>query len=331
MPLKIYKRGEVYHYSGTVAGRRLRGTTGTASKEIAQQIANRVEAREWKRDLAGPEAVLRFSDAAIAYRKAGKSPRFLTKIENYWKDALVRDINAGAIRQSAIDIYPNAGPATRNRQVIVPTQAIINHAAEMEWCPPVRVKRFKVEKREKVPVDWQWVQTFAAHAKPHLGALAIFMFLTGARISEALGVRWRDIDFESRTVLIRQTKIGEERRAHLPPELVVALANLPKVPGHGVFWYRHRALCERVWRNAARRAGLPVLSFHSCRHGFATALLRAGYDPVTVAKRGGWKTARHVFETYGHASEDATITDYLTASPVTQNDGAIQKTRVVKG
>lgn len=58
MPLKVYKRGEVYHYSGTVAGQRLRGTTGTSSKEIAQQIASREEARAWKRDLHGPEAVL---------------------------------------------------------------------------------------------------------------------------------------------------------------------------------------------------------------------------------------------------------------------------------
>ncbi|MEZ5763294.1 MAG: hypothetical protein R3D69_02850 [Xanthobacteraceae bacterium] len=34
------------------------------------------------------------------------------------------------------------------------------------------------------------------HASPHLGALALFMFLTGARISEALSVRWPDIDLE---------------------------------------------------------------------------------------------------------------------------------------
>jgi hypothetical protein len=40
-------------------------------------------------------------------------------------------------------------------------------------------------------------------------------------------------------------------------------------------------------------------------------MLHAGYDAVTVAKRGGWKTPRHVFETYGHALEDLTITDRL--------------------
>ena len=41
-----------------------------------------------------------------------------------------------------------------------------------------------------VPATWAWVQSFMAVASPHLGALACFMFLTGARISEALAVTW---------------------------------------------------------------------------------------------------------------------------------------------
>ena len=318
MPLKIYKRGEVYHYRGTVAGQRLRGTTGTASKDIAQQIAAREEARAWKRDLNGPEAVLRFSDAATFYRKAGKSQRFLARVEDYWKDTLVKDITGGSIRQSAIELYPNCGNASRNRQVIVPTQAVINFCSESEMCPPIRVKRFKVDSKIKTPATWEWVEAFAKHNKPHLGALAMFMFLTGARISEALAVTWADIDLRGQTVLIKQTKIGDERRAHLPPVLMVKLANLPR--DKRPFQYRNRNLIVMVWRRACKRAGIEELSPHCCRHGFATAMLRAGFDPVTVAKRGGWKTPRHVFETYGHAIEDITITDRITGAPVAQFD-----------
>ena len=61
-----------------------------------------------------------------------------------------------------------------------------------------------------------------------------------------------------------------------------------------------------------------VLSFHSCRNGFATALLQAGVDPVTVAKLGGWKNVRHLFETYGHANDDATLTDKISGTDLTQ-------------
>jgi integrase len=56
----------------------------------------------------------------------------------------------------------------------------------------------------------------AQQAATHLDALALFMFLTDARISEAPAVEWEDIDFKAKTVLLRQTKLGNERRAHLP-------------------------------------------------------------------------------------------------------------------
>lgn len=319
MPLKIYKRGEVWHYRGSVAGRRLRGTTSTTNKETAARIAAEIETRAWKHRLDGPEAILTFAQASLKYRAAGKPTRFLDRIEDYWKDTLVKNMTTGAIIESARILYPKASGATRNRQVIVPTQAVINHSAESELCPRIRVKRFKIDTRSKAPATLEWVKAFMKHSTPHLGGLALFMFLTGARVSEALAVEWEDIDFKAKTVLIRQTKIGDERRAHLPQALIVALANIPKSnSSRGIFWYTSRSNAYRVWDTAIKRAGIERLSFHSCRHGFATALLQAGVDPVTVAKLGGWKPPRHVFETYGHANEDTTLTDRISGTDLTQ-------------
>jgi integrase len=319
MPLKIFKRGEVWHYRGTVSGRRLRGTTGTTTKETAARYISTLEAQEWKRGFDGPQAVLTFAQAAMLYRSSGKPTRFLERIEDYWKDTLVKDVTKGGIRQSAQTLYPHACGATRNRQAIVPTQAIINHASEADLCAYIKVKRFKTETKIKTPATLSWVRSFMVHAAPHLGGLALFMFLTGARISEALAVQWKDVDLQAKTVLIRQSKIGAERRANLPAPLVVALANIEPIKGRPVFLYRRRSDCLRVWRTAAKRAGIEPLSFHSCRHGFATALLRAGIDPLTVAKLGGWKTARHVFETYGHAKDDPTLTDLIADTPLTHD------------
>lgn len=316
MPLKLYRRGQIWHYRGTVAKRRLRGSTGTADKETASRIASRLEERQWKSNLDGPQAVLTFAQAAMLYRAAGKPTRFLERVEDHWKDTLVVDITTGAIKQAAIDLYPKAGSATRNRQGIVPTQAIINHAAELQLCPPVRVKRFKVETKVRKPIDLHWIQRLTKTAQPHLAALAWFMFQTGARISEALRVTWDDIDLSERTVTIRQRKTKTERVAHLPPESFTAIANLPRTGKP--FFYNSRASAYTSWQWAVERAGLEWRNLHACRHGFATGLLRAGYDPVTVAKAGGWKTARHVFETYGHANEDRTITNALSGTKVTQ-------------
>jgi integrase len=331
MSLKLYKRGKVWWYSGTVAGRRLRKSTGSTDKTTAKRIASETEAKAWSSHLDGPGATLMFSQAALAYRNAEKSDRFLEKVEDYWKDTVVSKITPGAVRQSAIELYPNAGAATRNRQAIVPTQAIINHAASLEWCQPIKVKRFPVETKTKEPATLEWISTFVAHSSPHLGALAMFMFGTGARIGEALALRWSDIDLIDLTAVIKQTKVNDERISNLPPQLFAAIANIPsnRNPEDRVFQYSDTANVRKVWNNTIKRAGIKQLSPHSCRHGFATTMLQAGVDVKTVADRGGWKDVATLVKTYAHAMQDPHITDVIFDTNLVQANN-LRKQVIVK-
>jgi integrase len=317
MPLTLFKRGKIYHYRGTVNGARLRGTTGTADRKTAEKIASGIEAAQWKSDLDGPASVLTFSEAAEKYRLAGRSDRFIKRLKDYWKTTLVKDITSGAVRNAAIVICPKGKGATRNRHVIVPTQAIINHAAELGLCPRLKVARFPVETKRKKPATWEWVQAFMAHANPHLAALCCFMFLTGARVTEAINVRWEDVDLVKRKALIRQTKVGAERWAHLPAPLMVAIANIQGERTGKVFKYSTRDTAKPQWNKVIKRAKIEYLTYHSCRHGFATALLHKKIDPITVSKLGGWKSPQHVFNTYGHAMDDDTLSDVIIDTPTT--------------
>jgi integrase len=331
MSLKLYRRkgSDVWNYRGTITGNRLRGTTGTTNREIAARVASEIESKHWNRRFDGPEETLTFPKAVALYLAAGKSERFIGRLEDYWKNAKIKDINSGAIKQSAIDLYPDAGGATRNRQVIVPTQAIINHCAELDLCAPIRIKRFKFETKIKKPATLEWIEAFRAHAdRPAIGALALFMFATGARIAEALAVRWDDLDLQGRTVLIRQTKIGNERLAHLPLPLVAALANLPRHAKPFAFAGHSAAL--GAWERAVEAAGIEPLTFHSCRHGFATSLLQRGVDVVTIARLGGWKSPAHVFQTYGHARDDATLTDRIFDTDLTRPKTQAQQKQRLK-
>jgi hypothetical protein len=318
MPLKLYTRGKVWHYRGTVAGHLLRGSCKTTIKEIAARAVAEIEVREWKCRQDGPQSVLTFAQAASLYRKAGKGDRFLAPVEDYFKDTLVKDINSGTIKQMAMELFPDWSGAGRNRAAIVPTQAVINHAAELQKCAPIRVKRFDVETKEKTPATREWLTTFAAHASQNLGAFAWFMFYTGARPSEAIAVQWDDVDLIERTVLIRETKGSTERTAHIPAPLFVLLANLPHVNGRGVFVYQNYGDFQHAWDDAIKRAKIKRLTPHCCRHGFATGLLRRGLDVLTVAHLGGWKDAGQVLRTYGHANKNRKLTDLLIDTPETQ-------------
>lgn len=323
MPLKLYWRNGIAHYAGTVgpAGRRqrLRGSCYTSEKDIAARYIAEIEKKYWDGHFDGPGAILTFSRAATLYKAAGKPTILLAPIEEYFKDAFVKDITPGSVRQMAIELFGHCSGASRNRLAITPTQAIINFCADSDLCQPIRIKRFPIEKTEKEPATLEWVKSFQAEAKPHLGAFALFMFLTGCRPSEALAIdRDRDLNLKAATVIIRETKVSTERKAHLPAMLVATLANLPEIPGRPLFGYRRYIDMRWSWHNTIKRAAIPVLTPHCCRHGFATELLRRGVDVVTVAWLGGWASPTQVLRTYGHAVKQRNLTDVLAAAPLTQ-------------
>lgn len=344
MALKLTLRGGYWQVTGTLEGIRHRESTGAAKRDRAG--AERYLVENMPRILAEVRAKkqgkekpreLTFAAAAELYLKAGKPTRFVAEMIQHWNETPVKDITSGKVRAAAIEIFPRATGSTRNRHVIVPTQAIINHAAELEKCSYLKVKRFKVETKIKKPATWEWVQSFMACANPNLGALCAFMFMTGARVTEATDLRWADVDMAAAKAVIRQTKVGKERVAHLPAELVAALGKIQgeRAPDGKVFKYSSRHTAVIQWMKAIARAGIEPLTFHSCRHGFATTLLHRGVDPVTVAKLGGWADAQLVFRTYGHAMNDPSITDLLTQNADTKNRHSAKRSvrsriRVVK-
>lgn len=327
MALKLTLRGGYWQITGTLEGIRCRKSTGFAKRDraaaerfLALSMPELLKEAQAKKKGEAKHRDLTFSDAAMLYLKAGRSTRFVADMITHWGDTPVKEITSGKVRAAALEIFPKATGSTRNRHVIVPTQAIINHAAELELCTFLKVKRFKVETAIKTPATWEWVKAFMDVANPNLGALCAFMFMTGARVSEAIDLRWVDVDLDAAKAVIRQTKVGKERIAHMPPELVTAIEKIEgeRLPEGRVFKYSSRHTANVQWRKWIAKAGIEPLSFHSCRHGFATTLLHRGVDPVTVAKLGGWADAQLVFRTYGHAMNDPTIPDLLTQSPDTK-------------
>ena len=115
---------------------RLHGSCQTENKDIAARLIAEIEKRYWDGYFDGPAAILTFRRAVALYRAAGKSDEFLTPVENYLGDTLVKDINSGIIRQMAIELFGNNSGASRNRRAITPTQAVINHCAESDLLQP---------------------------------------------------------------------------------------------------------------------------------------------------------------------------------------------------
>ncbi len=259
-----------------------------------------------------------FGMAAQLYRSAGKSQTFLSPVDDYLSKYLLKDVTPGVIREMAIKLYGHCSGASKNRMAIIPARAVINFAAECSKCSPIRVKHFKEEKKEKHPADFVWIKEFGIEAHDHLEAYSLFMFLTGARPSEALAVQEKDLDLKKAEAIIRETKVSKERRVHLPPLLVAKLAGLERIKDRPIFGYEKYDAMLWSWTQTNKRADIKRLTPHCCRHGFATELLRRGVDVVTVAWLGGWANARQVLDTYAHAIRDRTLTGRLVDADLTR-------------
>ena len=130
----------------------------------------------------------------------------------------------------------SAKPSTVNRQVYTPISAVKHYGAEHGLCDYPRIRR---PEQPKGRVRWlqpeeaeQLIDACAAHMQP----LVTFLLYTGARLSEALYLDWRDVDLSRRHVSFTDTKNGESRGVPLHDRVVAALGNLEH--RDGALWAR---------------------------------------------------------------------------------------------
>ncbi len=130
------------------------------------------------------------------------------------------------------------------------------------------------------------------HNRCHRLILTV-LYSTGLRLSEALQLRPADIDGQQMTIFVARGKGNKQRLAPLSPALLGELR---------AWWSEHRnpqwlfpgkppdrplnpGQVQKALQRAVDRAGLPPgTSAHSLRHTFATELLEAGIDLLTIQK-----------------------------------------------
>lgn len=309
--LELKERNGKFYAFGTFNGERIRKSLGTSVEATAKEQLAQFEAKLWKRHSYGDEAVRTFEEAALSYLKQGGEGRYVPKVLLHFKGRSVGKITPGEIRKAAVEVYPDAGPSTRNRQFITPARSIINHAHELGWCGAVSVKTFDVPKSKKnKPVDRTWITSVMAECDkrglPHLSALALFMHQTGARISEAIRLTGDDefLNLRKRLVTLEKTKTDEMSVRVLTSELIARIAALNPQPGVRIFGYTDRQAPNRAIKRICEYLKIPYHSNHALgRHSFATNALNGGAQIKEAMDAGGWKSAALFMETYVHTDQ----------------------------
>jgi integrase len=201
-------------------------------------------------------------------------------------------------------------------------------------------------------------------ADPGFRAFVALAAFSGLRLGEAAGLQVADINFLKRTldvrrqvqradagaVEIRAPKYGSERLVFMADGLLALLAeHIATIrpgddPRRWLFETApglppHQNTVGHQWRAACRRADVRHLTLHDLRHFYASGLIAAGCDVVTVQRALGHAKATTTLNTYAHlwpTAEDRTrhaanglfaaatvLSPGATSSQVQQNDGPV--------
>jgi integrase len=339
MSLEPYLRGATWwakgrvDYNGRAISEYIRESTGAASEAGARDWIAEKEEGERRRYLIGEqERPLTFVDALALYSPTPAMAKYLIPIVQEIGSMLVRDITPVLIRDLGPKLYPGNCTDSWRRWIITPARAVINNAHDRLGgrCPPIKIAgylekdrieqdiaRKKPSRIDRKPGSWGWLLRFREHASRRHGALALFMFATGARVGQATAMRPDHLNLQECKVTIPGAKGHAAREIQIPLELVVELANLPPKTPRGwerrkanlrVFGFASKDGPRKGWMTACARAGIDYLPPHSAgRHGFGQEFnVRQPVDEKTAGKFGGWSDTGLMRRTYTHAEDVVT-------------------------
>ncbi|EYR81354.1 tyrosine-type recombinase/integrase [Shinella sp. DD12] len=254
-----------------------------------------------------------FREAAESYVEHGGDGRHLPRVIEHLGDQMLFDIAPFDIEVMALELYPDHKNSTRNRQAVAPALAVMRYGYRRRWCDFIHVKRFREEKpKRKVPATPAWLHAFTRQCRKddleHLAALVLFMACTAARVTEAINVRWRDMDLARRKALLRKTKTEENSSRDFTDEVAIRLSALRGTADDDerVFGYTNRQAVNTRIAAVCNRAEISYKSSHACgRHTFATTAMEMGLGIRTTMDAGGWKSSAVFLETYVHSRENA--------------------------
>lgn len=298
--------------------------TGTYADPKAGRITFAAFFGEWSaRQVWAPGTVLAMSLAARSVPFAGKPMKQVRRSDvEIW----IKQMNAAGLAPGTIKTrYVNVRSVFR--------AAVKDRVIGSDPTDGVRLPRGRrADVAMSIPSPEEVGQLMAVADERFQPFIALCAF-AGLRLGEAAGVQFGDVDFLRRSLKIsrqvqrvnggaidvRAPKYGSERVVYLADSLVNVLAE--HVTAHGTTgkdrWLfagegddpPHQNTVGYWWRKTLRDAGLTSIKLHDLRHFYASGLIAAGCDVVTVQRSLGHAKATTTLNTYAHlwpTAEDRT-------------------------
>jgi len=179
--------------------------------------------------------------------------------------------------------------------------------------------------RERRSLNREELTRLLEEIPPDYQALFSLLASTGLRISEAIGLRWCDLDLDASPPHLRVRRaivkgvVGAPKSRYgartipLTDDLARQLREMWPSDGdtEDLVFQNHcgrpiepHTLRKCVLAPAAARAGVPGIGLHTLRHTCASLLIERGTSPLRLQRWMGHHAAAYTLETYGHLIDD---------------------------
>ncbi|AJY52353.1 tyrosine-type recombinase/integrase [Halomonas sp. KO116] len=220
-------------------------------------------------------------------------------------------------------------PKTINSHMSILRMVLDEAAERFDFETPYKnIKPLKLQKTHIEPFSLHEVQRIIDNVRADYCHYYTVRFFTGMRTGEVDGLKWKNIDFAKREILVRETLIngeteytktdGSQREIPMFGQVYDALKTQYTATGHMskyVFCNQmgqpldHNNVTKRVWYPLLKSLGLTKRRPYQTRHTAATLFLASGENPEWVARMLGHSSTEMLFKVYSRYVPNATRMD----------------------
>lgn len=314
--MRLYKRRKdgagAWWFSFSHRGRPVRRSTGTESREAAQEYADRFRADLWRTDRLGERPTVTWDAAALEWLRAHGHLRAISDRKDHlrWAMPHLTGKPIAAIDRKLLETIGRAkadegvSGATVNR-VLASISAVLGFAAAQGWrdAPPSIPRRPEAAKRVRFATQAQAARLVAA-LPDHLAPMAAFSLATGLRRRNVMGLEWSAVDTRRRLAWVHadESKAGKVIAVPLNDAALDVLQGQKGKHRRIVFPYNGRSMAKQgapAWRAACKVAGLKAFRWHDLRHTWASWHVQNGTPLPVLQELGGWASLSMVMR-YAH-------------------------------
>jgi integrase len=202
--------------------------------------------------------------------------------------------------------------STVNREITI-MKKMFNLAIDWSFAeenPVQKVKLFSEKDRQKERIITEEEEARLLAACPNYVRPIIDTALnTGMRRGEIFNLEWKQVDLKEGAIRVVYTKSGRDRIIPINDRMYRVFLEQKQLNGKSTYVFpnadtgRPFTDIKKSFKCACEKSGIKDLRFHDLRHTFASRLVRAGVDLITVRDLLGHFSVR-VTQRYTHTGKD---------------------------